>query len=274
MSKSGIFSKCGICGKRMYLLDFPWTLADGKICNNCAKKVGLHLGDQLNYIASLYTLAEIKALIINGKQVSPNKPNQLAAEKEREKAYQALVVKVHSHNPINRSGVLFDNKDKKIFNAKSPDGSYIYESYESLVSYQPIERKAVINGHGVGRALVGGLLAGGVGAIVGAATKENNYNAVQWLSVVMNFKDGKTRQIVFVNQVVRTGDPAFISAFQFYKKLCAQLDQVIQENKNEQVKLQPQIDPADELAKFKKLADDGIITQQEFEAKKKQLLGL
>lgn len=34
------------------------------------------------------------------------------------------------------------------------------------------------------------------------------------------------------------------------------------------------IDAADEIAKFKKLADDGAITQEEFEAKKKQLLGL
>lgn len=33
-------------------------------------------------------------------------------------------------------------------------------------------------------------------------------------------------------------------------------------------------DPADEIRKFKKLADDGIITKEEFEAKKKQLLGL
>lgn len=35
-----------------------------------------------------------------------------------------------------------------------------------------------------------------------------------------------------------------------------------------------QLDPADQIAKFKKLADQGIITQEEFEAKKKQLLGL
>ena len=41
-----------------------------------------------------------------------------------------------------------------------------------------------------------------------------------------------------------------------------------QENKNSLT------DPADEIRKFKKLADDGIITEEEFEAKKKQLLGL
>lgn len=36
-----------------------------------------------------------------------------------------------------------------------------------------------------------------------------------------------------------------------------------------------QIDsPADELAKFKQLLDDGAITQSEYDAKKKQLLGL
>lgn len=34
------------------------------------------------------------------------------------------------------------------------------------------------------------------------------------------------------------------------------------------------ISSADEIAKFKKLLDDGVITQEEFDAKKKQLLGL
>ena len=34
------------------------------------------------------------------------------------------------------------------------------------------------------------------------------------------------------------------------------------------------ISSADEIAKFKRLLDDGVITQEEFEKKKKQLLGL
>ena len=36
----------------------------------------------------------------------------------------------------------------------------------------------------------------------------------------------------------------------------------------------PQLSAADELAKFKSLLDSGVITQEEFDAKKKQLLGL
>ena len=36
----------------------------------------------------------------------------------------------------------------------------------------------------------------------------------------------------------------------------------------------PNIDPADEIRKYKKLLDDGIITEEEFNGKKAQLLGL
>ena len=37
---------------------------------------------------------------------------------------------------------------------------------------------------------------------------------------------------------------------------------------------QPEKDPYEEITKYKKLLDDGIITQEEFDAKKKELLGL
>ena len=50
-----------------------------------------------------------------------------------------------------------------------------------------------------------------------------------------------------------------------------------EEMKAEQSKLSNKVDSvssADELRKYKQLLDDGIITQEEFDAKKKQLLGL
>ncbi|WP_374966481.1 SHOCT domain-containing protein [Lysinibacillus sp. RS5] len=37
---------------------------------------------------------------------------------------------------------------------------------------------------------------------------------------------------------------------------------------------QNQISAADEILKFKKLLDDGILTKEEFDAKMKQLLGI
>lgn len=42
----------------------------------------------------------------------------------------------------------------------------------------------------------------------------------------------------------------------------------------EKLMIETVISAADEILKFKQLMDAGIITEQEFEAKKKQLLGL
>ena len=51
-------------------------------------------------------------------------------------------------------------------------------------------------------------------------------------------------------------------------------DQFKEEQKKLQAQSAPAISAADELKRFKDLLDSGIITQDEFDAKKKQLLGL
>ena len=51
-------------------------------------------------------------------------------------------------------------------------------------------------------------------------------------------------------------------------------DDEIARNKAPQIPAGQQTSPADELKKYKELLDMGIITQDEFDAKKKQLLGL
>ena len=57
---------------------------------------------------------------------------------------------------------------------------------------------------------------------------------------------------------------------------CAVSDLLANRNATQTHPILPQIekDDAEELRKYKKLLDDGIITQEEFDAKKKQLLGL
>ena len=50
--------------------------------------------------------------------------------------------------------------------------------------------------------------------------------------------------------------------------------QKAQENNDRGATVQAALSPADELKKFKELLDMGVITQEEFDAKKKQLLGL
>ena len=63
-----------------------------------------------------------------------------------------------------------------------------------------------------------------------------------------------------------------------YVSLCpcgTRKEQVIPSNNSQLEKLpQEKISEAEEIRKYKELADDGIITQEEYEAKKKLLLGL
>lgn len=57
--------------------------------------------------------------------------------------------------------------------------------------------------------------------------------------------------------------------------LCKMIeDRVATTEKAEGPAVQPAIDPADEIAKLDKLRDEGTITDEEFNEKKKQLLGL
>ena len=51
-------------------------------------------------------------------------------------------------------------------------------------------------------------------------------------------------------------------------------DQVKSQSEAAQYEAPQNVSAADEITKFKQLLDTGIITQEEFDAKKKQLLGL
>ena len=58
------------------------------------------------------------------------------------------------------------------------------------------------------------------------------------------------------------------------KEIYTFIDGRIRECKNGQNQQAIQVSAADELKKYKELLDMGAITQEEFDAKKKQLLGL
>lgn len=67
----------------------------------------------------------------------------------------------------------------------------------------------------------------------------------------------------------------YAPANDYVKNLYLEIIKVFDEYKAmEATQIVQQVSAADELKKFKELLDSGIITQEEFDAKKKQLLGL
>ena len=59
-------------------------------------------------------------------------------------------------------------------------------------------------------------------------------------------------------------------------KIFGKMQYLVEENNNPKPKeiIVPKLDSSDKLRKLKKLMDDGIITPEELEVKKKQLLGI
>lgn len=62
--------------------------------------------------------------------------------------------------------------------------------------------------------------------------------------------------------------------FRDHNKKIEEIKNIVEQKINQANEPIQSISSADEIAKFKKLLDDGTITQEEFDAKKKQLLGL
>lgn len=110
-------------------------------------------------------------------------------------------------------------------------------------------------GPNVSNFVKGTLLAG---ATVGAAAAMASMGSSHTVKVTWKDDDGSKESIIEFNS--RNGFQIFIGKLGSLMNL-----------PNEAT---PALSSADEISKFKKLMDDGIISQEEFDAKKKQLLGL
>lgn len=133
-------------------------------------------------------------------------------------------------------------------------------------------------GPNIGGAIVGGLLFGGVGALLGAQAGAGvNVNPIQ--STTTEYDTRKTLiNLKNADGVAEIRELPFYYAEMLTKIIPEKEFSFLQAERNSStapVKEKPQNDNAIEaIKKFKELLDMGIITQEEFDAKKKQLLGL
>lgn len=87
---------------------------------------------------------------------------------------------------------------------------------------------------------------------------------------------------MFLNSETKKGGFVANEYYKQFHDVCGVLDATISKilsacslsSKKLTNQSQKSISAADEIVKYKKLADDGVITQEEFEAKKKQMLNI
>lgn len=213
-----------------------YKLSDGVVCIPC-----LQMSPDLNI-----TVRKLKSLYT----VMPER-----ARKFREtRSLKNVLTKRIAIDDNNR---LFYIEDKQLVQQR------IY-SFDEVVGYEIEEVGGKIvtkKKHGIGRAVAGTFIAGPVGGMIGATTAtetSEKVGTVNHFYLKLHICDSDYRFLVL-------NPPAEFPVF---------LDECIEEQKDEAPQTAPIQNAADEILKYKQLLDCGAITQEEFEIKKKQLLGL
>lgn len=164
--------------------------------------------------------------------------------------------------------------------SKNPENPTLFR-HEELAHFELLEDGNSVSSGGLGRAAVGGILFGGVGAVVGAVTGGKVTKKVVTSLEVMIVLNNPYRKKIKINCMGM--DKNVKSGSMMYKQYVQQAHNLmmflhgIKARAN--VKSNPReastdVTSVDELLKFKNLLDMGVITEDEFAIKKKQLLNL
>lgn len=149
--------------------------------------------------------------------------------------------------------------------------------YSDVVDFKLVEDDESVTKGGLGSAVAGAAAFGGVGAIVGSITgKKTTRKVITNLSIKIttNVPD---RQVVYIHFLKNTKTKTSSSIYVAYAQMADQILALLANMCNINVP-EPQSPVngsiADEIRKYKELLDEGAITPEEFEMKKRQLLDL
>ncbi len=258
---------CPICGTPTSAMSKSSAKVNGLfVCQDCAKKLASN-GISL-FKLKQYPVDDLKKIV----------GASLKSEEEHQQ-------EVNSFNPTKKIGnfIYFDDENKKFAIPKTSITGKIKDiqiyDYDSIIDYELLEDGNTKEKGGVGRAVVGGALFGGVGAVVGASTGHKHKKTCSSLQIKITLND-INRPDVYVKFITtetkksgiiyKTTYPLAQETLSIFNIISESLKQEAQQN----IADKEPISAADEILKFKQLLDAGIITQEEFEAKKKQLLNL
>lgn len=261
---------CACCGKPLGLLAGDLHLADGEICCDCWAKAGFQNVVAVQSTSNQYTLAQIRERIE-------------AREAERRELEKFRATKTIGPLAVDESlgavRVSVPGQKMHTFFVRKILDFELLEDGESLVKSKG----------GIGRAIVGGMIFGGAGAIVGAVTGGKRSKKVctsmkikitlrdydvDALYIDLITKETKCNSIVYKNAAKQAQD--ILSALQVAAdKAQAEAEAEAEAEAHSASGVAVSSGSAlDEIAKLKNLLDAGAITQEEFDAKKKQLLNL
>lgn len=249
---------CSVCNKEIGLNRYQIANKEW-ICKECFKECGFNLATPIKKM----TLEDIHRAMDNKK-----------ARLEELNSFNATK-KIGTHMEIDEDQKKWLIPDGMFGGKKNPN---IY-NFNDIADFELLEDGESIAKGGLGRAVAGGILFGGVGAIVGGVTggkKSKSICTSLKIKITLNNISKPVVYIDFIKASTKKDSIIYKSMFKSAQE-CLSVLQLISNNGQEvpqENNATSAISEADEILKFKNLLDNGIITQDEFDAKKKQLLGL
>lgn len=163
--------------------------------------------------------------------------------------------------------VSLDNKHETLIIRNTSDMTYDIIKYGELLSCEILENNSTVMKGGVGRAVVGGMIAGGAGAIVGANTRKSEIMKELTIRIITS----NSRKSSYVIKL--QGENLSNEAYNFINEVYAIITNLInQYSKKEKAQISANNDITEQIEKLAILKEKRIITEEEFETKKKELL--
>lgn len=251
--------ECLACGKSMGMFSSKVAIADGHVCMDCWVKAGME-----NSVSG----------IMSGNQYNSSTIKEIIAVKDRN---QSLI---DNFKATHKAGMLsFDDNSQIIVITKNKKQQDLYY-YDQIVDFELLENGETITKGGLGRAVAGGLLFGGVGAIVGGVTGGKKSKGIcKSLQIKITFRNSpkQTDYLNYIASETKTSSIIYKNAYKSAQDALSALQLAVEKVDNASLEtpvIQQAVSGADEILKYKGLLDAGVITEEEFNAKKAQILGL
>lgn len=239
---------CKSCGSSLSFAGAKTKIKDGVICSNCAN-------------STKFKNSEFKE-----KDLLQIKTRQSYLEKHKS-VFESFSATTEIQNR------LYIDSTNRLFKVNNSPEVF---RFEDLIDFELVEDGNSVVSGGLGGAVVGGFLFGGIGAIVGSnASSKKISKEVTNLDVVLKINSEwypKEKMNVIFSKTPRNS-ASYKKSLAFAEKLMLELEKIKKSCEKTTVPNNA-ISAADEILKFKHLMDAGIITEQEFQQKKNQLLGL